>query len=149
MDGARLPLVSDGGARPRLLLVTTALYCSKDGKITKYGFPAEIKIIQNLYPYQKEIEDLCINTEPDGRTCHWYWENNGNVGKSSFCMDECRTIIIDIPRANQGHVSYNAIECILNGMITNTKYETGVKVFNPPHVICFANFPSSSFFSLL
>ena len=26
-------------------------------------------------------------------------------------------------------------------MICNTKYETGVKIFNSPHIICFANFP--------
>jgi len=55
-------------------------------------------------------------------------------------MDECRMLLIDIPRNNLNHVSYSAIECILNGMITNTKYETGVKVFNPPHVVCLSNF---------
>ena len=37
-----------------------------------------------MYPWQKEIEDLSM-TEPDGRTIHWYWENEGGVGKSSFC----------------------------------------------------------------
>jgi hypothetical protein len=26
-------------------------------------------------------------------------------------------------------------------MICNTKYETGVKVFNSPHIFVFANFP--------
>jgi hypothetical protein len=42
---------------------------------------------------------------------------------------------------NQNKVSYSSIECIKNGMITNTKYETGFKVFNPPHVVVFSNFP--------
>jgi len=26
-------------------------------------------------------------------------------------------------------------------MITNTKFETGLKVFNPPHIVVLANFP--------
>ena len=56
-------------------------------------------------------------------------------------MDTCNTIIWDIPRVNRNAVSYAAIEAIKNGLVCNTKYETGVKVFNPPHIIIFANFP--------
>ena len=56
-------------------------------------------------------------------------------------MNECSCVIFDIPRANKGHISYSALESIKNGMVCNTKYETGVKVFNSPHVIVFANFP--------
>jgi len=146
-------------------------YCCKEdtrnGVVIKFGFPKEIKIIEVLKPWQKDIEDIFF-TEPDGRSIHWYWENVGGVGKSSFCkymyvkhkalviqggklgdimnlifntdMDRCSMVIIDIPRNNGNSVSYNSIECILNGMITNTKYETGTKVFNPPHVIVFSNF---------
>ena len=55
-------------------------------------------------------------------------------------MDNVKAIMIDIPRNHKNHVSYSAIECILNGMITNTKFETGVKVFNPPHLVVFSNF---------
>ena len=49
--------------------------------------------------------------------------------------------MFDIPRANRGHISYASLECIKNGMVCNTKYETGVKIFNSPHVFIFANFP--------
>lgn len=126
-----------------------------------------IKIITELRPWQLEIEQL-LNTEPDGRTINWYYESMGGIGKSSFCkymyvkhkvlviqggkladimnmifntdMDDVTMIIIDIPRVNKNKVSYASIECILNGMITNTKYETGTKVFNPPHVIVFSNY---------
>lgn len=143
-------------------------YCIKED--TKAGrvwiHPKPIKIISNLYPWQVEIRDLFL-TEPDGRTCYWYFEEKGGAGKSSFCkymyikhkaitiqggkladvmniifnldMNEVKMIIIDIPRNNGNNISYSSVECILNGMITNTKFETGVKVFNPPHVVCFAN----------
>lgn len=142
-------------------------YCSKDNIVTKFGYPKPIKIIENLYDWQLKIETLCLS-EPDGRTINWYWDTKGNVGKSSFCkymfvkhgalviqggkladimniifnanMDNINAVIIDVPRANRNNVSYNSIECILNGMITNTKYETGAKVFNPPHVVVFCNY---------
>lgn len=144
-------------------------YCSKDGDYIIKGLKVEkpIKIITNLHPWQKEIEDL-YNTEPDGRTIHWYWEETGGVGKSSFCkymyvihgaitiqggkladimniifnldMNDVTMLMIDVPRNNGNNISYSAVECILNGMITNTKFETGVKVFNAPHVVVFSNY---------
>lgn len=143
-------------------------YCSKDGDYIKYGFPAEIKIIKNLRPWQQTIEALVLQ-EPDDRKVFWFWDTVGNIGKSClikylvvkygvlFCqggkvsdimnlvfnadMDKCRCVVFDIPRVNAGKVSYASLENIKNGMVCNTKYETGVKVFNAPHVICFANFP--------
>lgn len=142
-------------------------YCGKDGDITKYGYPKPIKIISKLYDWQLDIEKLSF-TEPDGRHIYWYYDTIGGKGKSSFCkymvvkhsslviqggklsdviniiynsdMDKINTVIIDIPRNNGNNISYNAVECILNGMITNTKFETGVKIFNPPHVIVFSNY---------
>jgi len=144
-------------------------YCSKDGDYIIKGLKVEkqIKIITKLHPWQQEIEEL-YKTEPDGRTINWYWEDKGGVGKSSFCkymyvthgaitiqggkladimniifnldMNDVTMLIIDVPRNNGNNISYSAVECILNGMITNTKFETGVKVFNAPHVVVFSNF---------
>lgn len=149
----------------------TIEYCSKDdetydGGRVKYGFPKEIKIIDKLYPWQSEIEEIFF-TEPDGRKIHWFYDYIGGKGKSKFClymaikhkalviqggklsdimniifntdMDEVNMVIIDVPRCNGNKVSYASIECILNGMITNTKFETGIKYFNPPHIVVFAN----------
>jgi len=144
-------------------------YCEKDGEVIfKYGYPTPIKIIDNLYDWQLKIENLCKG-EPDPRKIHWYWEPIGNVGKSAFVkymvvkykalfcdggkksdiinlvfnndMDRCRIVIWDIPRASLGNISYTSLEAIKNGLVCNTKYETGTKVFNPPHIIVFANSP--------
>lgn len=132
------------------------------------GFAKPIKIITDLYPWQKRIEELALS-EVDDRKVYWFWEGVGNRGKSAFVkymlvkhkvlfcsggkysdimnlvfnqdMDSCNCVIFDIPRANRGCISYASLESIKNGVVCNTKYETGYKVFNNPHIIIFANFP--------
>ena len=143
-------------------------YCSKDGDIVRYGYPKPINLISELRPFQAELEQLYL-TEPDDRKIYWLWESTGNIGKSAFVkymvvkhgclfcdggkkadlinlvfnanMDCCRCIIWDLPRCAKGNISYSTLESIKNGLICNTKYETGVKVFNSPHIFVFANFP--------
>lgn len=132
-----------------------------------FGMPKPLKIITNLQEWQKDAEKLLLG-EPDGRTIHWWYDTIGGKGKSVFCkymvathnclciqggkladimniifntdMDTVNSVIIDVPRHNTNKVSYSAIECILNGMITNTKFETGRKMFNPPNIMVFSNF---------
>jgi len=143
-------------------------YCLKEGNriLTNVKIPKPIKIIENLYDWQKRIEKLFLE-EVDERKIYWFWEQKGNIGKSAFIkymivkhkvlycsggkytdimnlvfnqnMDDCRGVFFDIPRANLGNISYASLENIKNGMICNTKYETGVKVFNSPHIFVFAN----------
>jgi len=143
-------------------------YCSKENLVYTLGFPKPIKIITNLYPFQLHIETI-IQTTPDDRSIYWFWESIGNFGKSAFIkycvvkhnvlyinggkysdimnlifnadMDKCNCVMIDIPRSNRGCISYASLESIKNGLVCNTKYETGSKVFNSPHLIIFANSP--------
>jgi len=131
-----------------------------------------VKTIETLREWQLKIKELCA-TEPDDRKIYWFWDEKGNIGKSAFIkymvvnynallcqggkhsdiinlvfncdMERTNIMFFDIPRANKGNVSYSSLECIKNGMVCNTKYETGVKVFNPPHLIIFANFPPSEY----
>ena len=56
-------------------------------------------------------------------------------------MDTCNCVMFVLPRTNKGQISYASLESIKNGMVCNTKYDTGVKIFNSPHVFVFANFP--------
>lgn len=144
-------------------------YCSKDdtrtGKIyTNRYIPKPIKLINPDRPYQQFILNI-FKTEPDDRSIYWFYESNGNVGKSALCkyiycnynalfLDEGSKkdimntiitynkdfdiVIIDVPRCND-KVSYKSIESIKNGMCYSGKYEGGIKIFNPPHVIVFSN----------
>jgi len=140
------------------------------GEVYSMGLPKPIKTILSLYPWQKKIEDLIL-TEPSDRKIYWYWETVGDVGKSAFVkyllvkykkkmcfldggkkadlvnlifntdMDSCDTCVFDLARSHGGHISYDTLETIKNGVVCNTKYETGFKVFNSPHIIVFANSP--------
>lgn len=142
-------------------------YIQKDGNTWTHGFPKPVKIIEELRPWQKDAEALLTSDDDEDRLIHWWWEPDGNVGKSQFAkymivkhkslycssgkyadlcnlvfntdMDSCSSVIFDIPRNQGGKVSYDALEAIKNGLICNTKYETGTKIFNSPKIIVFAN----------
>lgn len=144
-------------------------YILKDGNTWTHGFPKPVKIISELRDWQKDAEALLTADSDDDRTIHWWWENTGGVGKSQFAkymivkyktlycssgkyadlcnlvfnadMETCSSVIFDIPRNQGGKVSYDALEAIKNGIICNTKYETGTKIFNSPKIIVFANAP--------
>lgn len=148
-------------------------YCSKEdtrtGKIyTNIRFPKPIKVIKELYDWQKDLVDI-VSKDPDDRTIYWIWDQDGNKGKSAFAKylvvnhdaiilsgkgNDCKygivkycenngvypeIIIYDIPRTNIDFVSYEALESIKNGLFFSGKYESGQVVMNPPHIICFAN----------
>jgi len=141
-------------------------YCSKEGSVVRY--PTPVNIIQHLRPWQFDIEQIFFS-EPNDRQIYWFWESTGGIGKSAlvkymvvkhgclFCdggkksdlinlvfnadMDDCRAIIWDLPRSTAGNISYSTLESVKNGLVCNTKYETGVKAFNPPHIFVFANYP--------
>lgn len=48
-------------------------------------------------------------------------------------------VLFDFVRSAEDFVSYDAIESIKNGIFFNTKYESGMCMFEVPHVICFSN----------
>jgi len=49
-------------------------------------------------------------------------------------------VIFDLSRAQEAYLPYTALEQIKNGIFFSGKYEASMQLFNPPHVICFANF---------
>lgn len=140
--------------------------------VKNYTYEMPLSIITSLTPWMSELIDI-ISCPADKRKVHWRWESEGGVGKSSFAKYMCHhynaiyidegkkadiinliyklkiineksIIVIDIPRDNGNNVSYKAIEQIKNGMICNTKYETGMRLFNSPHIIIFSNFPPNT-----
>lgn len=149
-------------------------YCSKEGNnFLNIGCPKPLKDFYDKdmeLDYQREIKELIV-TEPDRRKVYWYFDREGNKGKTTLTrhlimtypdkilylskgkyadiayvineanMDFVDTILIDLPRNNGNKVSYDAIEAIKGGLILSTKYEGKMKLFNPCHVIVFANEP--------
>lgn len=110
-----------------------------------------------------------LKKSPDNRSIYWFWEPKGGVGKTTFVkslimknsdfiyisgkvtdikygitkyiMDRKRAptaIFMNIPRSVD-HVSYNGLEQVKDGLFYNTKYESGMVVYDCPHVMIFAN----------
>lgn len=65
-------------------------YCSKDGDYISTWKESIKDRIMNMYKkivwrgWQQQVIDL-VETDPDNRTIHWYYEFTGNVGKSFLC----------------------------------------------------------------
>ncbi len=122
---------------------------------------------KRLYSYQREILDM-VRGIPDDRKIFWYWSDKGAIGKSSLCKHMCLKldailvggkyrdayygiaekvkqsggidiVIFDIPRFSGNKVSYIGIEGIKNGCFYNTKYESTMCLYDPPHIVIFAN----------
>jgi len=102
------------------------------------------------------------------RTITWYSDLLGGCGKTAFCRymvhkvpnvlfvssgsakDICyqviksswdpKVVIFNLPRTAEAAMSYSAIEQLKDGLLFSGKYEGGVKLFPPPHVLVFANF---------
>lgn len=146
-------------------------YCSKtetrSGREWSKGLPKPLKLINPTYKWEQDILTL-IKTEADNRTIHWYWSQNGGIGKSQFCKylivkenavfiskgsnadimyvlmsieRDIDVVVINLPKSQGNNVCYDAIESIKDGIIFSPKYESGYKVFNSPHIIIFANKP--------
>lgn len=62
-------------------------YCSKDGDyVTNFKEPLHKRLLKkynniNWKDWQQNIINI-VESEPDDRTIHWYWEPTGKVGKS-------------------------------------------------------------------
>lgn len=149
------------------------IYCRKEGNRIESNVkePKPIKIISELYQWQKEIEKIVLSP-PDDRTIYWFWKEQGCIGKSQlakylcvkhkclFCqggeyrdimnlifnndMEVCPAVVFNLVRGSGNRISYKSLESIKDGLVCNTKYETGVKIFNAPHVIVFANMPPNT-----
>lgn len=79
-------------------------YCTKDGKYeTNIPMTRKELVLKDEYnggapvwrEWQQSVIDL-IDTKPDGRSIHWFWEPEGNVGKSYLSkylsLDDCCVI---------------------------------------------------------
>lgn len=152
-------------------------YCKKEGDFCEKKTLEEqyddymLKIYSDVEwrPWQQDIINL-LGEMPSSRTVNWYWEGEGNIGKSfmtkyiewkykciivngkqSDVFNGIRTyletkkeypevVIVDIPRTNKEYVCYSTMEKIKDGLMYSGKYEGGVIRLLPVHLIVFANF---------
>lgn len=149
-------------------------YCQKEetrieGPYNHNSIIVELDINKdNMYDWQKDIIEI-IEKKPDKRKIFWFWDKVGNIGKSELCkylyinyncafFTNAKTadiayaykgekiVVFDLPRTTEDRFNYNALEQLKNGMLFSSKYESGAKVFNRPHIIIFANWPPETTF---
>jgi hypothetical protein len=160
----------------------SVIYCKKEGDYfeknstelitheTEYNDYMKNKYDNiNWHPWQGDILAL-LETAADERRVFWYWEINGNCGKSFLTkyidwkynaiiangkqsdvfnqyknyLDDTKrqpkVAIIDIPRSHKDYVCYSTLEKIKDGLLYSGKYEGGKIRLVPHHLIIFANF---------
>lgn len=122
----------------------------------------------NLTPWQQQMEEI-VTGPIDPRAIYWCWESTGGVGKTAFTRycalrhgalvlggragdikfgvqqwikqhGGLRLAVFHFTRTNEMFTSYEAIEAVKDGIFFSGKYESGMCVFNPPTIICFANY---------
>lgn len=138
------------------------------GEIYKFGFPKPLKQII-LRDWQIELFERIKLPADDRKVIWVYNEsgNVGKSVFCKYCVMNLKSVcfvdgvkkadiingifeyqgdlgddtvvLFDIPRNCGSKICYSAIESIKNGLIYNTKYETGSKIFNSPHIVIFSN----------
>lgn len=116
------------------------------------------------------LSELSLDPEITDRSVHWFWDPVGTKGKTAFAKHCCLTmdalyvvgraadmkyaiaqyiadkkkfpkiVFLNLTRSSEQFVSYQGIEEIKDGIFFSTKYESGMAIFDPPHVCIFANF---------
>nr|KAG5709282.1 hypothetical protein BaRGS_018034 [Batillaria attramentaria] len=74
------------------------------------------------------------------RDCSAARYENGKSTDTKHAYSGERIVIFNLTRSQEDHINYEIIESIKNVIIFSPKYESGMKIFEPPHVVVFANF---------
>lgn len=113
-----------------------------------------------LKQWQREVVDLALNQ--GSRQITWVVDLKGNSGKSwlaewmiahhnAFVCDNAKSadiahaydaqpvVIFDYTRSQAEYVNYSILEALKNGRIFAPKYESSVRHFKAPVVLCFSN----------
>jgi len=117
--------------------------------------------VHEPYGWQLEVIKI-IKEKPDKRKIYWFYESDGNMGKSALCKylvvrenaimlahkakytfqmlhkypSMRKLILVDVRRSAKDSVDYAAIDQIKDGLICGRDFQLA---FNHPHVICFCN----------
>lgn len=135
--------------------------------LTKTLAPTRLPQMNLMWrPWQQDLANS-LDKEPDDRHIVWVYDEVGNKGKSTFVRqyinDETkdaivlsgktadmaylynkeRVVFFDITRTQVELLDHlmSFAEQLKNGFLLSTKYMPEKKVFQPPHVVFFANVP--------
>lgn len=115
-----------------------------------------------LRPWQGEL-NAELSLPPDDRKIYWVYDREGGAGKTAFAKHLVaqrnafyarggkaadvlhgyqgqRIVILDYVRDAETFVNYGCIEALKDGLVYKTKYNSGMCIYDIPHVIVMANF---------
>jgi ribosomal protein L32 len=118
--------------------------------------------IDNPHAWQKAIMDIVDGPVHD-RKVMWVVDREGGKGKTHLAkhfvsqkgaiyftggkVSDClyawlgqSPVIFDFSRDQSERIQYGLIEQIKNGLVFSHKFESQMKSFKAPHVVCFSNF---------
>lgn len=135
-----------------------------------WDIPEPIRVIEpsTFVPWQAQMDAL-LQKPVDDRIIYWVYEPEGGVGKTAYSKylaerrgalvlggksndikhgiaswlgsgKQLPLVIFHFTRTVEDYVSYEAIEAVKDGIFFSGKYESGMVIFNPPHIMCVANF---------
>ena len=181
-----------GHARTKFMLMKGSIisnveYCTEEyykgrrkrkigGDVYKRGLPRPVAKMTyaHLTDEQKAIVDKYKEFEDPlfGREIHWYWEPEGEWGKTKtqkymfanmgatmvggkkgdmyYALSQLQLkfgevppiVIINLPKdTDMRYVSYAGMESIKDGCFFSNKFESGMCLFNSPHLLVFSNSP--------
>lgn len=150
------------------------LYCQKEQEPGLRRWHKNVIIRPQPYaklrPWQQTLFNR-LDTPADNRKVLWYYNMDGNVGKTAFAQHVIRSksaaimlsgkagnakyaiasrfikgtpteiVMFNFVRSQEGYISYQAIEEIKDGTFFSEKYESIMIDMVSPWVIVFANFP--------
>lgn len=122
----------------------------------------------DLFTWQKDLWQELQNPSDNDRAIVWYCDLDGGSGKTAmarFILDQLKqkalylcggstkdilhqvirapsdptVVLFNLARSQEGKLAYNSLETIKDGLVQSGKYEGGMRMFAPPHVIVFAN----------
>lgn len=135
-----------------------------------WDIPEPIRTIEHshLRTWQRVIDDI-LNGPVNDRAIYWLHESIGGVGKTAYCKYLAANrgalvlggksadikhgvaswlgrnrplpiVVFHFTRTLEDYISYEAIEAVKDGIFFSGKYESGMVVFNSPHILVLANF---------
>lgn len=139
---------------------------------TSWGFPKPLHYNLLETSWVTWLQEM-LDKPPESRKIIWLWSQKGKLGKTQLIrkymiekgaqyasggkytdvmnlvyntdMDTCEHVFFNLPLEHRNHISYSALEAIKDGLVSNMKsFKNGSKVFTPPHVVVFSNYPPES-----
>lgn len=121
----------------------------------------------NLYKWQTDAINIA-SSKPDRRTIYWFYETEGNAGKSELARhllyyhkfglidgkkkdimcsilgedgnkEIMKGYLFNFSRDKEGKVSYDSMESIKDGLIFSSKYKSTGGIIPPVHIFVLAN----------